>query len=169
MTKRFAHILALLATAALTVGGSCGPAAPESLIATITFETALSQLTKGTPVPIYVVIDADNRPLQAYELDIVVSDETLVALGAAPVPDFDDDGQFFMEPKYNFFDGKIDSVIDLRHGSSEIGYPVRVALFWVWPYATGTATIEIASAVTTAPNGLTHTIYSTPLTLTVVD
>jgi hypothetical protein len=115
------------------------------------------------------VIDADNRPLQAYELDIVVSDETLVALGAAPTADFDDDGQFFTDPKYNFFGGTIDQLVDLRHGSSEIGYPVRVASFWVWPHETGIATIAIASAATTAPNGSSHRIYSTPLTLTVVE
>ena len=167
--RNFARVLAMIAAATLLLGAKCGPVAPELMIATITFETTVTQLTKGTPVPVFVVIDADHRPLQAYELDIVVSDDTLVALAATPTAEFDDDGQFFMEPKYNFFDGKIDEIVDLRHGSSEIGYPVRVASFWVWPHATGIATIEIARAATTAPNGQAHTIYSTPLTLTVVE
>jgi len=73
--------------------------------------------TVGTFSPLVLdILVSSPTPIQAFELGLRWDPEMFSAFAVFPHPEFDDDGAFFTSPSWNHSAGRLDRVVDLRHG-----------------------------------------------------
>ena len=121
----------------------------------------------GTYSPLMVEIAVDSpTPIQAFELGLRWDPEMLRGTYAFPHPDFDDDGAFFSSPRFEA--GKLEGVVDLRHGGEGAAgtFGLAVVRFFSRGEA-GSTSIEVTGAGLADGNGNEPQVKVLPLTITI--
>jgi hypothetical protein len=81
-----------------------------------------------------------------------------------PDAGFDDDGVFFMPPEHQLFLGKINGVIDVKHGPSWETGTIRVAAFVLNTFKAGTGTLEFTKVKVVTRKGAEFSVTAEPVT-----
>lgn len=105
---------------------------------------------------------------QAYEFSLQYDASRVLIYGIAPHSDFDDDGQFFIDPQIDLSAGTLNGVVDLRHGSAAGATGTfRIATLSGWSYATGQTTITLSGGGIATEDGTALSISSSNSVVTV--
>jgi hypothetical protein len=123
-------------------------------VATYSVFTVDVQVTSATPV-------------QAFEMGIQWDPQMLLPRSVLPHPDFDDDGSFFIDPRFDLMGGKLDRVVDLRHGGSgaEGSFKIATVEFLSLGVA-GPTTIGVTSGGMAGPDGVAPCVtHVVPVTI----
>ena len=84
--------------------------------------------TVGTFSPLVVhILVSSPTPIQAFELGLRWDPSMIYAMNVAPHPEFDDDGVLFTNPLWDLVAGRLDRIVDLRHGGEGAQGTFRVA------------------------------------------
>jgi hypothetical protein len=158
-----------LAILALALGGllgaECGGGEEQTWVALVPEASSVATYTLFT-VDLQVT---SPTPVQAFEMELQWDPQRLFPTNVLPHPDFDDDGAFFIHPRYDLMAGKLDRVVDLRHGAPGAEGSFRVAtveflsLGVAGPTTIGVVSGGVASAGGTEP----ATTAAVPLTITI--
>ncbi len=153
-----------LGVLALAVGGLLGPQcnlggtgiAPWTQVSSI-----------GTYSPFTVEINVlSQTPIQAFELGLRWDPEMLSGVEAFPHPGFDDDEAFFSSPRFEA--GKLDGVVDLRHGGEgAVGLFGLAIVHFVSRGNVGSTSIELTGVGLAEGNGSKPQLIVSPLTITI--
>ena len=161
-------VRAQLAVLVLAVGGLLG--APCGGGQQQTWVTLLpSASTVGTFSPLVVdILVSSPTPIQAFELGLRWDPEMLSTIAVLPHPEFDDDGVFFTDPHWNHSAGRLERVVDLRHGGEGAEGSFKVATLWIMSQGTaGSTSIEPTSGGLADGNGIDPPVGVVPLTITI--
>lgn len=157
-----------LAVLVLTVGGLLG--APCDGGQSRTWVTVLPDAgTVGTFSPLVVeILVSSPTPIQAFDLGLRWDPEMLSAFAVFPHPEFDDDGAFFTSPSWNHPAGRLDRVVDLRHGGEGAEGDFKVATLWFMSKdSTGSTSIEPTSRGLADGDGNEPSVSFAPVTITI--
>lgn len=125
--------------------------------------------TVGTFSPLVVeILVSSPTPIQAFELGLRWDPEMFSAFAVFPHPEFDDDGTFFTNPTWNYSAGRLDRVVDLRHGGEGAEGSFKVATLWFMSRGIpGSTSIEPTSGGLADGNGNEPLVRTTPVTITI--
>jgi hypothetical protein len=115
------------------------------------------------------VLVTSLTPIQAFDLSLQWDPEMLFPTDVAPHPEFDDDGAFFISPRFDFVAGKLDRVVDLRHGGegTEGRFKIATIQFLSLDNA-GSTPIGLTSGGLAAPDGSQPSVTNImPVTITI--
>ncbi|MCP5059187.1 MAG: hypothetical protein GY937_20980 [bacterium] len=102
-----------------------------------------------------------SETAQAYEFSLQYDPSHVLIYGIEPHSDFDDDGQFFIDPQIDLPAGTLSGVVDLRRGSAAgVTGTFRIATLSGWSYTDGETTIMLSSGGIAAEDGTELTISS---------
>lgn len=105
---------------------------------------------------------------QAYEFSLQYDASNVLIYGISPHSDFDDDGQFFLDPQIDLLAGTLSGVVDLRHGSAAgVSGTFRIATLSGWSYADGETTISLSGGGIATEEGAALSITSSGSVVTV--
>jgi len=125
--------------------------------------------TVGTYSPLLVEIHVSSpTPIQAFELGLRWDPAMLSAFAVFPHPEFDDDGAFFTSPDWNCQAGRLDRVVDLRHGGAGVQGDFKVATLWFMTRDnTGNTTITPTSGGLADGSGNEPVVKTAAVTITI--
>ena len=108
-------------------------------------------------------------PVQAFEMGLQWDPQMLLPMNVVPHPDFDDDGAFFVNPRFDLLGGRLDRVVDLRHGGAGAEGSFKIATVeFLSLGATGPATIAVTSGGMAGADGIEPTVTNVvPVTITI--
>jgi len=133
---------ALLAVASsLLLGGVCMDNADP--VATVYFQfpdDAILELNEI--VQVQVMVQTLGPELQAIALSVKGDPSTSVLFQTAPNPAFDDDGQLFVPPQFDFVAGEVNGIVDLRHGLGNLSGTFAIATLWLRAINDGQSTLR---------------------------
>jgi hypothetical protein len=126
-----------------------------------------SSVATFSPLVVDILVSSPT-PIQAVDLGLRWDPEMLNALTVLPHPDFDDDGVLFTEPTWNHLVGRLDRVVDLRHGGEGAEGGFAVATLWFMTRGVpGSTSIEPTVRGMADGDGDQPTIETAPLTITI--
>ncbi|MCP5070528.1 MAG: hypothetical protein GY946_28515 [bacterium] len=162
--KRLAFFLLLLI---LLPGYTCGSGGAPSSPAVVWFDPPSLSVPPLSEFELELWVSTSGTA-QAYEFSIQYDNSRILLYEVVPHSDFDDDGQFFVEPQIDFPTGTVNGVVDLRHGF-EMGASgnFRVATLSGWSFGSGDATVTLSDGGIASEDGLELTITTADAVITV--
>ncbi|MBW2394846.1 MAG: hypothetical protein JRG95_11290 [Deltaproteobacteria bacterium] len=161
-------ILLLLLATLLLPGATCesGSVSPGTAVAW--FSPPALSVPPLTAFELELWVTTSDKA-QAYEFSLQYDSSQIFLYDVVPHPDFDDDGQFFVEPQIDFAAGTVSGVVDLCHGNS--AGPTgsfQIATLYGWSYADGVSTVALSAGGVATEDGtdLTVTISDSVVTVT---
>jgi hypothetical protein len=124
----------------LGLGGLCDVPRPPSTAAY--FEPA----TLSVPVDSIFTVDVVVNTLgavQAWEFSLQTDIEGVLPMNVVPHSDFDDDGRFLVPPSIDLSEGRVNGVVDLKHGGSGVTGTFRIATVTLWAHQPGKVAIGL--------------------------
>jgi hypothetical protein len=109
-----------------TLGLQCGGGEQQTWVRLL---PDASTVKTFSPLVVEVLVSSPT-PIQAFDLGLRWDPAMLSAIHVLPHPDFDDDGAFFANPDWDPAAGRLERVVDLRHGGEGAGGSFRVATVW---------------------------------------
>ena len=173
MTPRrlqLAAIAALVLLTPLLAGNACGSGQQSPPWARIEFVPAQSTVTAGDSIQVKILMTVKpGFAAQAYHLSVSALPTAGTIHTALPLAPFDDDGKFFVAPKYHLFDGAIENIVDLQHGATPVGGALEIAEFTYSPSVVPmVTTLGFTEAEVSGPDGTVYTVTALPTDITVV-
>jgi hypothetical protein len=125
--------------------------------------------TVQTFSPLVVEIQVSSpTPIQAFELGLRWDPAMLNAFAVLPHSEFDDDGGLFTSPEWNHRTGRLDRVVDLRHGGAGAQGDFKVATLWFMSRgSTGSTSITPTSGGLADGSGNEPQVKTAALTITI--
>jgi hypothetical protein len=167
---RSARVTAVrLAILALALGGllgaECGGGEQQTWVALVADANSVEVFS---PLTVDVQISSPE-PIQAFELGLKWDPAMLSGFAVFPHPEFDDDGGFFTSPSWDFPAGRLDRVVDLRHGGEGAEGNFKVATLWLMSRGSaGSTSIELTSGGLADGNGAEPSVTKVvPVTITI--
>jgi hypothetical protein len=128
-----------------------------------------SATTVGTYSALVVEIQVSSpTPIQAFELGLHWDPQMLNAVAVFPHSEFSDDGAFFINPHWNHPAGRLERVVDLKHGGTGATGTFKVATLWFTSRgSTGSTSLQPTSGGLADGSGNEPQVTVTPLTITI--
>ena len=157
-----------LACLALALGGLLGaPCNPGEKKTRVTVVPSASSVGTFSPLTVDILVDSPT-PIQAFELGLRWDPKMLSAFFVFPHPEFDDDGAFFTSPYWNHQAGRLDRVVDLRHGGAGAEGSFKVATLWFMSRGSaGSTSIAPTSGELADGDGNEPQVSIAPVTITI--
>ena len=146
------------------LGAPCNKGENKTWVA---LHTDASSVGVFSPLVVDIVVTSPT-PIQAFDLGLRWDPQMLKGFAVFPHPDFDDDGALFTSPTWNQLAGRLDRVVDLRHGGEGTEGGFAVATLWFMTRdVPGSTSIEPTVCGMADRDGDQPTIRTAPLTITI--
>ena len=156
--------IALLVLALGLLGAECGEVEGQTWMALI---PAASSMETFSALMVDVVVSSPT-PIQAFELSFQWDPEMISAFSVFPHPEFSDDGKFFTNPSWNLQAGRLDRVVDLRHGGEGAEGSFKIATLWFMSRGSaGSTSIAPTSGGLADGDGNEPRVSIAPVTITI--
>jgi len=158
------RLAVLLLALGCLLGAPCDGGEQKTWVALVT-----DAETVGTFSPLVVhILVSSPTPIQAFELGLRWDPSKIHAMNVAPHPEFDDDGVLFTNPRWDVPAGRLDRIVDLRHGGEGAQGTFRVATVQFLALGSpGSTSIQPTSRGLADGNGNETPVSFAPLTLTI--
>jgi hypothetical protein len=127
-----------------------------------------SSVKTFSPLVVDVLVSSPTQ-VQAFDLGLRWDPAMFSAIHVLPHPEFDDDGAFFANPNWDSAAGRLERVVDLRHGGEGAQGSFKVATVWLMSLGTaGSTSIQPTSRGLADRNGVEPPLLSlAPVTITI--
>lgn len=160
-------LIPLLLATILLPGVTCENGSGSSGTAVVWFNPPSFSIAPLSAFELEVWVTTSDTA-QAYEFSLQYDPSHVLMYNIAPHSDFDDDGQFFIDPQIDLLAGTLSGVVDLRHGSAAGATGTfRIATLSGWSYADGETTITLSGGGIAAEDGTALTITTSNSVITV--
>lgn len=150
------RVAALAGVSLLLLSSECAdPNAPK---ATLRFEPQSITVPANTFFTLTVVVESDDEPVRAWELQAATDPAVAGPIGAQPHPEFDDDGAFFLAPDADPAAGTLVRAVDVRHGGAGALGEFRIATLLLVSGDAGMASLSLAGSTLVGDTGQTFAV-----------